>query len=149
MSKDEVHKTEKRYHDQHKSFLPVLSPGDQVILQHPKTGLWDTQAEIFSIRPDGLSFVVKSEGREFLRSRKMIRSLPSHPSSSPDVLHSPPRASFLLHPIHNSDVSTASICQISNSQIIPSQHQLQPGEIDSLPGRYSCLLYTSPSPRDS
>ena len=76
--RDGVHLTEKKYHDQHKSFLPQLSPGDQVLLQHPKTGLWDNQAEIISVRPDGLSYIVRSEGREFLRARRMIRSLPSH-----------------------------------------------------------------------
>jgi len=134
-AKDEVHMTEKRYHDQHKSFLPELSQGDKVILQHPKTGLWDTQAEIISIRPDGLSYVVKSEGREFLRSRRMIKSLPPDPPSSPDVLHSPPRTSFLLHPVHNYNLPIASTCQVSPSQVPHSPHQLQPHKNYSLPGR--------------
>ena len=88
--RDGVHLTQKKYHDQHKSFLPQLSPGDQVLLQHPKTGLWDNRAEIISVRPDGLSYIVRSEGREFLRARRMIRTLPSHPPSDPDVLHPPP-----------------------------------------------------------
>ena len=58
--RDQVHQQEKKYHDQHKSFVSKLSPGDQVLLQNPKTGLWDNQAEVISIRPDGLSYTVKS-----------------------------------------------------------------------------------------
>ena len=103
--RDSVHLTEKKYHDHHKSFLPQLSPGDQVLLQHPKTGLWDNQAEIISLRPDGLSYIVRSDGREFLQARRMIRSLPSYPPSTPDVLHPSPLTSFLVHSLPLLDLS--------------------------------------------
>ena len=100
-SRNKAHQLEKKYHDQHKSFLPQLSPGDQVLLQNPKTGLLDKQAKIIAIRPDGLSYTVRCEEREF-------RSLPSELPTSPDVLHFAKREPPPLHPLPVADLSSTS-----------------------------------------
>ena len=128
-TRDKVHQLEKKYHDQHKSFLPQLSPGDQVLIQNPKTGLWDKQAEIIAIRPDGLSYTVRCEEREFLRSRRMIRSLPSEPPTFPDVLHSAPREPLPIHPLSVPNISPASSCQTPDStqERIASANRLSDG----------------------
>ena len=115
--RDNVHQLEKKYQDQHKSFLPQLSPGDQVLLQNPKTGLWDKQAKVIAIRPDGLSYTVRCEEREFLRSRLMIRSLPSQPPTSPNVLHSAPRKPFSIYSLPVCDISSSSPRQTSDCYI--------------------------------
>ena len=47
-SQDAAHKLESKYHDQHKSFLPELSPGESVLLQDPKTSLWDKASKYYS-----------------------------------------------------------------------------------------------------
>ena len=70
------------------SILPELSPGESVLLQDPKTGLWDKQANITAIRPDSLSYTLNCENREFLRFRRMIRPLPLEPLPKTDTLHS-------------------------------------------------------------
>ena len=51
-AKDNTQSTEKLYHDQHKAFLPELSVGQPVLLQDPKTHLWDHDASVIAIRPD-------------------------------------------------------------------------------------------------
>ena len=82
-AKDSTHRTEKLYHDQHKDFLPELVIGQSVLLQNPKTKLWDLDASVVSIRPDRLSYKVRADGREFFRARRMIRSKPVPSASSP------------------------------------------------------------------
>ena len=83
-AKDATQLTEKKYHDQHKSFLPELSVGQAVLLQDPKTRLWNHDASIIAVRPDKLSYIVRSryDGREFNRSRRMIRTVPNGDSSA-------------------------------------------------------------------
>ena len=80
-ARDLTHRTETLYHDQHKAFLPPLSVGQPVLLQDPKTGLWEHDASVIASRPDQLSYWVRSNGREFLRARRMIRPLPDVPIS--------------------------------------------------------------------
>ena len=54
-ARDKTHAVETSYHDQHKAFLPPLAVGQPVLLQDPKTGLWDHDASVISSRPDELS----------------------------------------------------------------------------------------------
>ena len=72
-SKDNSFRLASQYHDRQKRFLPDLSVGSAVRLQDPKTNLWSATGVILARRPDGLSYEVESGGRNFLRSRKMIR----------------------------------------------------------------------------
>ena len=86
-AKDRTQATDKVYHNQHKAFLPELSLGQPVLLQDPKTHLWNHDASIIAMRPDKLSYKVRSrsDGREFYRARRMIRAVPdgSRTSNSP------------------------------------------------------------------
>ena len=72
-AKDEKFSASKECHDQHKSFLPPLEVGQGVIVQDPHSGKWADEAIITSIRPDGLSYELSSNGRSLLCSRKMLR----------------------------------------------------------------------------
>ena len=54
--------------------MSLLLPDQPVVIQHPKTGKWDSTGFIVEIRPDKLSYTVKCEGRTFIRSRKMLRA---------------------------------------------------------------------------
>ena len=71
-AKDNTFASSAKYHDAHKGFLSQLEPGENVIVQDPKTHLWDKKGIIISVRPDKLSYNVECDGREFLRSRKML-----------------------------------------------------------------------------
>ena len=62
------------HYDADKVNMPLLSPGQPVVIQHPKTGKWDSAGIIVGIRPDKLSYTVNCEGRTFIRSRKMLRT---------------------------------------------------------------------------
>ena len=54
--------------------MSLLLPDQPVVIQHPKTGKWDSTGFIVEIRPDKFSYTVKCEGRTFIRSRKMLRA---------------------------------------------------------------------------
>ena len=83
-AKDDTFASSAKYHNAHKSFLSPLVPVKNVIVQDPKTNLWDKKGVIISVRPDKLSYNVECEGREFLRSRKMLRPVPNQ---GPNVTH--------------------------------------------------------------
>ena len=76
-AKDDKFVAAQECHDQHKTFLPPLEIGQGVIVQDPSSGLWADEAVISSVRPDGLSYELSSNGRTLLRSRKMLRPLPN------------------------------------------------------------------------
>ena len=48
-------------HDQGTGFLSELSPGDKVVIQHPKTGDWSQRGVIISVRPSGQSYQIESQ----------------------------------------------------------------------------------------
>ena len=62
-----------RYYDIGKVNLPPFPPGQPVVIQHPKTGKWDSSGIVVGIRPDKNSYTVNCEGRIFIRSRQMLR----------------------------------------------------------------------------
>ena len=61
------------YYDIGKVNLPPFPPGQPVVIQHPKTGKWDSTGIVVGIRPDKNSYTVNCEGRIFIRSRQMLR----------------------------------------------------------------------------
>ena len=61
-AKDEKFAASKEFYNQHKSFLPPLEIGQGVIVQDPHTGEWADEAIITSLRPDGLSYELLSNG---------------------------------------------------------------------------------------
>ena len=74
-AKDRVFNSSAKVFNQHKLDLPLLFPGDNIVIQHPKTGLWEQKRSILSIWPDGLSYHVDLEGRECIRARHMIKKV--------------------------------------------------------------------------
>ena len=55
--------------------LPQLKIGDPIVLQDPKSGLWDKRGKICDIRENGKSYWVETiEGDYYLRGRAMIRN---------------------------------------------------------------------------
>ena len=70
-------KGQQRYRDQmsgNKTPLTPLEMGDSVVLQDPKSDLWDTKAKVVEKRHNGRSYWVETEdGESFLRGRPMIR----------------------------------------------------------------------------
>ena len=62
------------YYDADKVNMPLLSPNQPVVIQHPKTGKWDSAGIIVGIWPDKQSYTVNCEGRTFIRSRQMLRA---------------------------------------------------------------------------
>ena len=62
-SKDAIHSSSAEYHDLHKKILPSLSPGQIVLIQDPKSLLWDTTGVVVSVRPDKLSYVIRNADR--------------------------------------------------------------------------------------
>ena len=130
-AKDTRQKTDNAHHDLHKSFLPPLTPGQSVLMQNAKTGLWDQVTEVTEMRPDKLSYKLICKGRELLRSRHMLRPVPTshklHHSPGPDVLHSTSPASSSVHHISVCDVPTSSSCDTFDNtvtSIADSHHQL-------------------------
>ena len=72
ISKDSAHSRAKLTNDRSKLSLPPLHPGQSVLLQNPKTSAWDCLGSIVSVRPDGLSYIVNSENRSYLRPRRLL-----------------------------------------------------------------------------
>ena len=72
-AKDEEFKAVQAQHDRGKKHLTDLQVGSLVWMQDAKTGLWDKSGLVKAIRPDGLSYVIDMEGRDLIRSRKMIK----------------------------------------------------------------------------
>ena len=55
--------------------LAPLKVGDSVVLQDPKSDLWDIRGKITKIRNNGRSYWVETlEGESYLRGRPMIRN---------------------------------------------------------------------------
>ena len=55
--------------------LPPLEINDQIVLQNPRTGLWDNRGKIRDIRENGKSYWVETEGGDqYLRGRALIRN---------------------------------------------------------------------------
>ena len=53
-----------------------LEPGQVVIAQHMLTKRWDQRATILESRSNGRSYVVKINGRSYLRNRRFLRPSP-------------------------------------------------------------------------
>ena len=69
-------KTQEKYRQsmsKHKP-LPPLELNDKIVLQNPRTGLWDKKGEICDIRENGKSYwVITNEGDEYLRGRALLK----------------------------------------------------------------------------
>ena len=67
---------QKEYRDQMSKHAPLapLMVDDWVVLQDPKSGLWDTRGKITDIRSQGRSYWVETlDGEKYLRGRPMLR----------------------------------------------------------------------------
>ena len=86
-AKDAIHSSSTSYHDLHKRNLPLLSPGQSVLIQDPKSLLWDSSGVIVSVRPDKLSYVISNADRQFVRPRRLLRLCTSSEDrpTSPDT----------------------------------------------------------------
>ena len=86
-------------HDKRANKLPSLAIDQCVLVQHHDSKQWSIKGVIYSIRPDGISFVIQlPSGQHIVRGRRLIRpdwSTPKHTSteqtSSPQPI--PPQQS--------------------------------------------------------
>ena len=82
-----------KHHDQHVQVQVPLVPGQHVHVQNPFNKRWDTSAVVESIRPDGMSYIIKCNSKTFIRNRKFLRPANSPISkedeSAPEPLPSP------------------------------------------------------------
>ena len=91
-------------HDVHAHALSKLNIGDPVHVQNPFNKKWDTSAIIVAPRDDGQSYIIKYDGKEYIRNRIFLRpaasashdlvedatSAPSHdPSPGPSTVSKP------------------------------------------------------------
>ena len=83
--------------------LPDLQPGQEVVVQDPKTKRWTMQAAVVEKRPQGNSYILDpADGtRTTIRNRADIRPVPQQEvadAALPEVAHSPPHShSFMPH----------------------------------------------------
>ena len=75
-SRDKIFNSHIPSHDQGTGFLPDLSPGDKVAIQHPKTGDWTQRGVMVSVCSSGQSYKVDCDGKICTRSRKLLCSDP-------------------------------------------------------------------------
>ena len=93
-SRDKIFSSHIPFHDRGTGFLPDLTPGAQVVIQHPKTGQWSQRGVIISVRSSGQSYEVNCDGRVCIRARKLLRPDPLACSVSSGIHHPsavPPR----------------------------------------------------------
>ena len=87
-SRDKIFSSHIPFHDRGTGFLPDLTPGEQVVIQHPKTGQWSQRGVIISVRSSGQSYEVNCDGRVCVRARKLLRPDPLACSVSSGIYHS-------------------------------------------------------------
>ena len=75
------------YSDQSSRALKPMKPGDKVIAQNTLTKRWDTHATIISRRRDGRSYLINSDGRNYVRNRKFLRPclIPDPPDAAEPI----------------------------------------------------------------
>ena len=61
VSQDKAHSDSKLLQDLHKHSLPLLVPGQNVLLQNPKISQWDSRGIVVSMRPGKLSYIINVE----------------------------------------------------------------------------------------
>lgn len=77
---------QKKHHDKHKSFLPLLSPGQFVSMQDPQSCIWRENGHVISVRPNGLSCLIEVNHKWLsIYARRMLR--PTQPWTA-DIEHS-------------------------------------------------------------
>ena len=54
-----------------------LHIGQSVIMQNHRTGAWDREAKVHSVRRGNMSYIVESQGQQYIRSRRFLRPSPS------------------------------------------------------------------------
>ena len=75
-AKDASFSKSANYFDQNKVNVKPLCDGQNVVIQHPKTGKLDQSGVIVGMRPDKLSYSVKCEdGHLCIRARRMLREV--------------------------------------------------------------------------
>ena len=57
-----------------KKHLSDLSIGSTALVQDAKTNLWDRSGLVKAVRPNKLSYVIDLDGREVIRSRRMLKT---------------------------------------------------------------------------
>ena len=93
-NRDKIFNSHIPSHDRGTGFLPDLTPGEQVVIQHPKTGEWSQRGVVISVRSSGQSYEINCDGRICIRGRKLLRRDPLACSVSPGVHNTsavPPR----------------------------------------------------------
>ena len=75
------------YSDQSSRPLKPMKPGDKVIAQNTLTKRWDTRATIISRRRNGRSYLINSDGRNYVRNRKFLRPclIPDPPDAAEPI----------------------------------------------------------------
>ena len=71
--------SQKTAHDKRSKGLPPLSIDSQVYMQDPLTKRWDAVATVVESRESGQSYVVNSNGRNYLRNRIFLRPVSGQP----------------------------------------------------------------------
>ena len=108
-----------------------LQPGDYVWMQHHITGKWDTTVQVTKKRKDGIFYVVTAQdGNTYIRGRRIFK-----PISSPNTNEE--KTSLQIPPNSPQDKCNKSVDPKAMPRRSPRNHVST-----------SCLLYTSPSPRD-
>jgi hypothetical protein len=64
------------HYNRDKVKLSLLSPGQHVSVQHPKTKEWSQHGCIKAVRPDSLSYELDIDGRQAIRPRHMVKAKP-------------------------------------------------------------------------
>ena len=132
------------YYDIGKVNLPPFSPGQPVVIQHPKTGKWDSSGIIVGIRPDKNSYTVNCGGRIFIRSRQMLRdrkesevslTVSSESFTSPEYL-SPPSQQSCANPRTPLP---------GHLKTLDSRKPTTTGSLTNQPELHSCSLIGPPS----
>ena len=120
---------------QHTKDLPQLELGQEVLIQDQQSGLWTESGEVSGIRDTGRSYEVTTDsGHAYIRNRRFLRPLRKQQQQQAGAIiahfFKPAKRVSFRH-------------ELSSCQDNPVSQDVR---IHSL---HSCLLYTSPSPRDS
>ena len=82
--KDKTHGLATERANLHAQNASSLSPGQLVLMQDHVTGRWDRQATVQSVREDGLSYIVLSKGKSYVRGRRHLRTTKAEETSKAD-----------------------------------------------------------------
>lgn len=70
--REEIRTYIKHHKDEHSKELPPLNIGSDVRVQEPVSGKWKSTGTVKDIRKDGRSYIIESDGRQFVRNRRHL-----------------------------------------------------------------------------